>query len=155
MLKIINKTKLIEYQTLTEAMKSKKILVQDIYRALIGAGLIENKSDFAQKLGANASTISAALNGNEMYLTDNFIKRIYDTFPQLPTLLQNNSVHIAQIMQGDNNGVSGSNIAGSKVTVGCSDAVLKERIRALETENALLKQRLEDKQEMIELLKNK
>lgn len=136
-------------------MKNKKILVQDIYRALVGAGLIENQKDFANKLGANTSTISSALNGNETYLTNKFFKRIYDTFPQLPTLLQNNSVHIAQIMQGDNNGVSGSNIAGSKVTVGCSDAVLQERIRALETENALLKQRLEDKQEMIELLKNK
>lgn len=136
-------------------MENKKKFIQDIYRALIGAGLIENQKDSANKLGANTSTISSALNGNETYLTNKFFKRVYDTFPQLPTLLQNNSVHIAQIMQGDNNGVSGSNIKGSRVTVGCSDAVLQERIRALETENALLKQRLEDKQEMIELLKNK
>lgn len=143
-------------------MKSKKILVQDIYRALIGAGLIENKSDFAQKLGANASTISAALNGNEMYLTDNFIKRIYDTFPQLPTLLQNNSVHIAQIMQGDNNGVSGSNIAGSKVSVNnCKDTVLEERIKSLEeilkAKDEVLKTKeevLKTKEELIKLLQN-
>lgn len=136
-------------------MEDKKNLLTDIYIALLKAGVVESKKDFANKLLVNVSSLSSAFSGNKNYLNDNLFKKIYDTFPQLPTLLQNNSVHIAQIMQGDNNGVSGSNIAGSKVTVGCSDAVLQERIRALETENALLKQRLEDKQEMIELLKNK
>lgn len=136
-------------------MEDKKNLLTDIYIALLKAGVVESKKDFANKLLVNASSLSSAFGGNKNYLNDNLFKKIYDTFPQLPTLLQNNSVHIAQIMQGDNNGVSGSNIKGSKVTVGCSDAVLQERIRALETENALLKQRLEDKQEMIELLKNK
>lgn len=132
-------------------MEDKKNLLTDIYIALLKAGVVESKKDFANKLLVNVSSLSSAFSGNKNYLNDNLFKKIYDTFPQLPTLLQNNSVHIAQIMQGDNNGVSGSNIAGSKV----SDAVLQERIRALETENALLKQRLEDKQEMIELLKNK
>lgn len=136
-------------------MEDKKNLLTDIYIALLKAGVVESKKDFANKLLVNVSSLSSAFSGNKNYLNDNLFKKIYDTFPQLPTLLQNNSVHIAQIMQGDNNGVSGSNIAGSKVTVGCSDAVLQERIRALETENALLKQRLEDKQEMIELLRNK
>ena len=136
-------------------MEDKKNLLTDIYIALLKAGVVESKKDFANKLLVNVSSLSSAFSGNKNYLNDNLFKKIYDTFPQLPTLLQNNSVHIAQIMQGDNNGVSGSSITGSKVTVGCSDAVLQERIRALETENALLKQRLEDKQEMIELLKNK
>lgn len=136
-------------------MEDKKNLLTDIYIALLKAGVVESKKDFANKLLVNVSSLSSAFSGNKNYLNDNLFKKIYDTFPQLPTLLQNNSVHIAQIMQGDNNGVSGSNIKGSRVTVGCSDAVLQERIRALETENALLKQRLEDKQEMIELLKNK
>lgn len=137
-------------------MEDKKNLLTDIYVALLKAGIVENKKDFANKLAINVSSLSSAFGGNKNYLNDNLFKKIYDTFPQLPTLLQNNTIHIAQIMHGDNNGVSGSNIKDSKVAVSNNnDAVLQERIKGLENEIALLKQRLTDKDEMIELLRNK
>lgn len=102
--------------------------LENIYRVLVGAGHVINKKDFANKIGADPATISNALKGKEGYLTDKFFNRIYDTFPQLPQLLQQNS-HNINIVQADNNGISGSRITGSTVTMG-AQTVFEERLKA-------------------------
>lgn len=50
--------------------------VIDSYTTLIQQGVIKNKSDFADLLGVNRSGLSAAMNGNEKYLTDNLVMKV-------------------------------------------------------------------------------
>lgn len=102
--------------------------LENIYRTLIGNNLVSSKSDFAKKINKNLVTLSKAINGDKNYLTDSFFKAIYDTFPQLPQLLQQNS-HNINIVQADNNGISGSRITGSTVTMGVQ-TVFEERLKA-------------------------
>lgn len=109
-------------------MEDKKILLDNIYRALLYEHEVSSKKDFANKIGKNVSSVSSAFSGDKNYLTDSFFKAIYNTFPQLPQLLQQNS-HNINIVQADNNGISGSRITGSTVTMG-AQTVFEERLKA-------------------------
>ena len=40
------------------------------------AGLVKTQKDFAAILGINRAGLSAAMNGNETYLTDNLLKKV-------------------------------------------------------------------------------
>lgn len=46
-------------------------------------GIIKSQTDAAIKMGASRSSVSSALGGNEMFLTDSFLSRFADAFKQI------------------------------------------------------------------------
>ena len=54
----------------------KAALVSRAFRLLQTHGIVKTQGDFARLLGVSQNTLSAAKNGNEMYLTDNLIEKI-------------------------------------------------------------------------------
>ena len=69
-------------------------ILQTAYTDILRTGRVRNKKEFAVLYGINPSTLSAAMNGDERYLTDNLIARINnllgkpdvntDTIPVIP-----------------------------------------------------------------------
>ena len=57
-------------------MEPKKDFISRIYNQARMRGLCKNQGEFAELLAMNQSTISKALQGDERYLTDNFIRRV-------------------------------------------------------------------------------
>ena len=57
-------------------METKKDYINLIFNKARMNGLCKTQGDFALLLGMNKATISKALQGDEKYLTDNFIKRV-------------------------------------------------------------------------------
>ena len=57
-------------------MESKKDYVFRIYRLALGAGLCENKKDFADLLEMSRGSVSSAMNGSERHLTEKFMQRV-------------------------------------------------------------------------------
>lgn len=55
--------------------------LKEIYEYLRFTGRVHTQTDFANSIGATRSAISAALNGNEAYLTDSLFHRICAKFP--------------------------------------------------------------------------
>lgn len=58
----------------------KERIINEIYRYLVGVGKIQTQQDLADAIGANKSTISAALNGVERSLTNRLLDRINYAF---------------------------------------------------------------------------
>ena len=54
----------------------KMSLVERAFRQLQAEGKVKTQGDFARLLGVSQNTISAAMNGNETYLTDNLLKKV-------------------------------------------------------------------------------
>lgn len=57
-------------------MEPKKDFINRIYNQARMRGICKNQGEFAELLAMNPSTISKALQGDEKYLTDNFIRRV-------------------------------------------------------------------------------
>ena len=51
-------------------------ILQSVYTEILRTGKVRNKKEFAALYGINPSSLSAAMNGDERYLTDNLIERI-------------------------------------------------------------------------------
>ncbi len=82
-------------------MESNKIFIKNAYQAALGAGMVKNQRQFADKVGVNVSSMSRALNGIDEYTTSGLCARIRAAFPTLqldgsttpmpPTSIQTNS----------------------------------------------------------------
>ena len=57
-------------------MEENKEYFVKIYHLAVAAGVVVNKSDFADKLGMSRSTISMAFKGDPRYLTDGLMRRV-------------------------------------------------------------------------------
>ena len=57
-------------------MEDKKDYINRIYRLALGAGLCNNKKEFADLLAMSRTGISAAMNGGDRHLTDKLIQRV-------------------------------------------------------------------------------
>jgi transcriptional regulator with XRE-family HTH domain len=53
------------------------------FHHLIGIGLISNQKDLADRMGYSRTSISKALNGYKDYLTESFMNKLYDVFPDI------------------------------------------------------------------------
>ena len=51
-------------------------ILQSVYTEKLRTGKVRNKKEFAALYGINPSTLSAAMNGDDRYLTENLIERI-------------------------------------------------------------------------------
>ena len=57
-------------------------ILQTAYTEILRTGKAHNKKEFAALFGINPSTLSAAMNGDERYLTDNLITKILTEVPK-------------------------------------------------------------------------
>lgn len=64
-------------------IKKRLASIQAAVRYLKGQGIITKQQDIVDKTGYTKSTVSLALNGNEKYLTDSFIKEFNKAFEGL------------------------------------------------------------------------
>lgn len=53
-------------------------IVTEAFNALLRAGKVTSKTDFAAVVGISRQALSAAMNGNEQYLTDKLVARVVD-----------------------------------------------------------------------------
>ena len=51
-------------------------ILDDAYRTALASGIVKNKKEFANYVGVDRSGLSAAMNGNEKYLTDSLIAKV-------------------------------------------------------------------------------
>ncbi len=63
--------------------KERKERLKKVYNSLLINGLIESQKDLAKATGANPASVSQALKGEEKYLTDSFLVRIYEAYPNI------------------------------------------------------------------------
>ena len=63
-------------------MMERQKRLNEVYQYLRQHRGIHTKSDFAESVHYGRTSMSAALNGNESYLTDSLFKNICDAFPQ-------------------------------------------------------------------------
>lgn len=61
--------------------KERQKVLQEVYRYLFGTGNIKSIQDFADQIGRQRPGLSAAMNGNELYLTNSLFQQINKTFP--------------------------------------------------------------------------
>ena len=64
-------------------MKTKKEILESIFRHLVSIGQIKNQQDIVDKIKGNKSNVSAAFNGNKKYLTDGLLKKINKSFDDI------------------------------------------------------------------------
>lgn len=64
-------------------IKKRLASIQAAVRYLKGQGIITKQQDIVDKTGYTKSTVSLALNGNEKYLTESFIKEFNKVFGSL------------------------------------------------------------------------
>lgn len=62
--------------------KNKRIeKVKCAYKFLYDKGLVHSKNELAEKMGMSRTSVSLAVNGDEKYATDSFLRKIFETFP--------------------------------------------------------------------------
>ena len=57
-------------------------ILQTAYTDILRTGRVRNKKEFAVLYGINPSTLSAAMNGDDRYLTDNLIGKVLADLPK-------------------------------------------------------------------------
>ena len=62
--------------------EEKMRILQTAYTEILRTGRVRNKKEFAQLYDINPSTLSAAMNGDERYLTDNLITKVLSELPK-------------------------------------------------------------------------
>lgn len=120
---------------------------------LKNSGCVKSQAEVATKMGSLPTTLSSAVNGNDKYLTDVFLRRFNDAFGKIfnidwlidgmgDMLCCQPTVDINQVFnaQGDNN--SNTQIISSDCAV-------------LQKENEMLKKIIEEKERTIQLLLKK
>lgn len=76
-------------------LHEKQRILQDAYDHCIRSGLIRTKGDFAALLGTSRTSLSSAMNGKELYLTDKLVAKAVELAGQQPDeLLSSDTVPI-------------------------------------------------------------
>lgn len=57
-------------------------IIEDAYKTALSCGIVKNKKEFANYVGVDRSGLSAAMNGNEKYLTDSLISKVISAMNQ-------------------------------------------------------------------------
>lgn len=63
-------------------MNTRQKCLIEVYGFLRSVGIVHTKTDLANFAGIGRTSMSAALNGSEAYLTDNLFKKIHAKYPQ-------------------------------------------------------------------------
>ncbi len=115
-------------------------------------GLADSQVDAARKMKAAESTMSSAMSGNEKYLNNKFLKRFNEAFGNIFNLewLIDGVGSMCCAPQSDINTLfnsQGDNSTNQQIVGASNEALIKE--------NEMLKQLLEEKERMIQLLLKK
>lgn len=118
---------------------SRKDRLVAAFRHLKRNGYVETQEDFANAIGKSRSCLSAAMNGNESYLTDGLLDAVVKAFPifNISYLTEGNGELLAKESQVNENGIVGN---------------------LIETINRLLEQNKElilQNKELVEAIKNR
>lgn len=73
--------------------------IADAFSYLRKSGIVKTQQEIADMMGANKTTVSQALNGNESYLTDKFLSRFNNAFGEM--------FNIAWLLTGKGNMLEG------------------------------------------------
>lgn len=57
-------------------MNTKQDLLKALYRKAVGAGLCKTQKEWAEMIGIHKSGLSAAMNGDEKFLTDSLMRKV-------------------------------------------------------------------------------
>ena len=120
------------------------IEVYDYVRLHFG---IHTKQGFAEALNYGRTSMSAALNGNEGYLTDSLFKTICSTFPGL--------LNLDYLLTGEGTLLAGDGVSDESINRSYKDTevdVLKKQIEALEDTIKRQKQIIEHYESFVDLL---
>jgi len=61
-------------------MKTKREILDAMFRSLVGAGVIKTQLDIVRAAGLNKSSVSSAFSGNDRYLTLKFLHKVNASF---------------------------------------------------------------------------
>ena len=120
------------------------IEVYDYVRLHFG---IHTKQGFAEALNYGRTSMSAALNGNEGYLTDSLFKTICATFPGV--------FNLDYLLTGEGTLLAGDGVSEESINRSYKDTevdVLKKQIKALEDTIKRQKQIIEHYESFVDLL---
>ena len=120
------------------------IEVYDYVRLHFG---IHTKQGFAEALNYGRTSMSAALNGNEGYLTDSLFKTICSTFPGV--------FNLDYLLTGEGTLLAGDGVSEESINRSYKDTevdVLKKQIKALEDTIKRQKQIIEHYESFVDLL---
>ena len=120
------------------------IEVYDYVRLHFG---IHTKQGFAEALNYGRTSMSAALNGNEGYLTDSLFKTICATFPGV--------FNLDYLLTGEGTLLAGDGVSEESINRSYKDTevdVLKKQIEALEDTIKRQKQIIEHYESFVDLL---
>ena len=127
-------------------MITKQERLKMVYSHLRSIGVVHTITDFAEAMGRKRPGVSSALNGNEIYLTDELFNAVYLAWPDIFSLkwLQSGE---GEMLVEDFNKESDQELktalelkwAKHEITI------LNELVESLKRENALLHQQLKGK----------
>jgi len=126
--------------------------INEAYELLKWRHIIEKQEDLASIMGTSRPNVSAALAGKPAFLTINFIKRFYRSFPNLfnlDWLLKGEG----EMLQESKNEIEPQPIDHSSL-VNALIAAKDETIATLRQQLSTLQQQLDDKDTIIRLLRS-
>ncbi len=135
-------------------MNDKLKKIEDAIKHLIVIDILLPKNfqkTIIEKMGANKTSVSQALKGNERYLTDNFIERFCEAFPEIEHIFNENTTY-SIIQQGQGNINNGHNIHGKENRIEQTNVELLELIKKKDEQIAEKDKQIET---LLEILKNK
>ena len=131
---------------------SKKDRFNKVFNHLKSTGKIHTQVEFAKIVGSSEATISKALKGDEKSLTDSLLKRVNKAFGNIFSMdwLLNGIGSMCCQPSSDINtlfNAQGDNSTNQQIVGASNEALIKE--------NEMLKQLLEEKERMIQVLLKK
>jgi hypothetical protein len=120
---------------------------------LKGKRIIKSQQDIADAMEFNKSSVSQAIQGNEKYFTDSFLKKFCVSFSEInPDWLLTGKGDMINLTQ---NIAQNSTGPGQQVVLGNGNSTGDIMLSQCQQEVEALKARLKDKEEIIALLKEK
>jgi hypothetical protein len=138
-------------------MKERQKRLIEVYEHLRRYYGIHTKSGFAEAIHYGRTSLSAAMNGDESYLTDNLFKNICDTYPgvfNLDYLLTGNGSLLAEEVVHDDGTLRITETIDPSSLVNAALAAKDETIAAIRQQLDAKDQLIASLRQQIELLKS-
>ena len=117
--------------------------LNEVYRYLYANKGINSQTKFASEIGVQRAALSAAMNGNKLYLTNNLFMKICSAFPD--------TFNLDYLLTGEGELLMGQGSAKSPDESGELEA-LKSRIQVLEEQVSRQRQLIDQYESFVDLL---
>ena len=118
--------------------------LNEVYRYLYANKGINSQTKFASEIGVQRAALSAAMNGNKLYLTNNLFMKICSAFPD--------TFNLDYLLTGEGELLMGQGGANVQDTDSGEISVLRSRVKILEEQVARLRQIIDHYESFVELL---